>query len=205
MSQLSSSGSGRRDALRRSLRRRRSQLPPAEAGAAASAACTRLLAAPEFRSAKRIAGYIAVRGELDPREALDTACANGKEVFLPKVQDGGKLGFLSWRPETPLRKNRYGIPEPDLPDGRIVQPAELDLVVVPLVAFERTGARLGTGAGYYDRSFEFKRSDRESKPVLAGFGYAFQECPALDIAEWDVPMDIIVTDRQLIRGASPED
>lgn len=174
-----------------------------EAAVAARAACARLAAEPEFRSARRIAGYIAVRGELDPRAALEVASAAGKTVCLPRVLTDGKLGFLPWSPGTPLRNNRYGIPEPDLPDGRILQPAELDLVIVPLVAFDRSGARLGTGAGYYDRSFDFKRTARKAAPVLAGFGYAFQECEKLYVAEWDVPLDFIVTDRQSIRGRSP--
>lgn len=205
MSPLSSITERQRGTLRQGLRRRRSQLPPDEAGAAARAACTRLAAAPEFRSAGRIAGYVAVRGELDPRAALDLAHAAGKGVFLPRVRDDGSLSFLPWDPASPLRKNRYGIPEPDLPSARFLPPDELDLVIVPLVAFDRTGARLGTGAGYYDRSFAFRRTARRATPVLAGFGYAFQECPALAAAEWDVPLDLIVTEKELVRTGSAGD
>lgn len=74
-------------------------------------------------------------------------------------------------------------------------PEQLQLVLMPLLGFDRRGGRLGMGGGYYDRSFAF-RHDRPAPPRLVGVGYACQEIPALDVQEWDVGLDAVVTERE---------
>jgi 5-formyltetrahydrofolate cyclo-ligase len=72
-------------------------------------------------------------------------------------------------------------------------------VLVPLVGFDRRGNRLGSGGGWYDRSFAFLRDvPRPARPILVGIGYHFQEVEKLDAQPWDIPMDFIATDRELI-------
>lgn len=202
MSQLppapGSSGNDR-GALRISMRRRRAGVHRDAAAGAARAACARLLATAEFRASRRLAGYVAVRGELDPACVLHTAYAAGKEVFLPRIEPDGTLAFLLWSPATSLALNRFGIPEPELPVHESLDPARLDLVLVPLLAFDRRGTRLGSGAGYYDRSFEFKRGRPLATPLLAGFAFSFQERENLAAAEWDVALDLVVTEEGVIR------
>ncbi|MGH8427102.1 MAG: 5-formyltetrahydrofolate cyclo-ligase [Gammaproteobacteria bacterium] len=185
--------------LRACLRERRIRLSAGEAAGAAEAASAWLTSSAEFRCAKRIAGYVAVRGELDPRLALETALAAGKEVFLPRVADDGALHFLPWRAQTPLQPNRFGIPEPVANETLRAPPPTLDLVIAPLLGFDRSGVRLGTGAGFYDRCFAFKLRSREMPPRLAGFAHAFQECATLVAADWDVPLDLVVTERGVTR------
>lgn len=188
-----------RGALRAELRRRRARIDPAAAQRASQRGAELLAGTPEFLAARRVAGYVAVNGELDPAPALANAIAAGKEVVLPCVTDGGSLRFLPWEPATPMRSNRYGIPEPDPDHAASVPPGSIDLVIVPLVGFDSRGTRLGTGAGYYDRSFEFKRNAPDGRPRLAGFAYAMQRCSALAAAAWDVPLDLLVTEEGVVR------
>ncbi len=186
--------------LRRALRDRRASLSLDQVARASAAATEWLVRIPEFMQAQRIAGYAAVRGETDPRAALEVAEANGKAIYLPRVTANKGLDFEPWHPDATMRNNRFGIPEPE-PGGAGVAADTLDFVIVPLVAFDATGTRIGNGAGYYDRAFAFRRTP--GQPLLAGFAYAFQECPRLPRAEWDVPLDLAVTERGVQRF-SPE-
>ncbi|HEX5313345.1 MAG TPA: 5-formyltetrahydrofolate cyclo-ligase [Gammaproteobacteria bacterium] len=184
--------------LRARLRRLRAELPAREVEVATPAANARLLATPEFLKAQRIGAYVAVRGELDPATALAAALATGKEVFLPRIGPDATLHFLPWQTPIALRRNRFGIPEPVAPDESAIAPEDLDLVIVPLIGFHRDGIRLGSGGGYYDRCFAFRRNSLP-RPRLAGFAYALQECERLRAAPWDVPLDLLVSEREVIR------
>jgi 5-formyltetrahydrofolate cyclo-ligase len=98
-----------------------------------------------------------------------------------------------------VQANRFGIPEPQLPAAQQWQPEALDAVLVPLLAFDRHGNRLGSGAGYYDRSFAFLGTRRpRPAPLLIGVAYAMQEVERLAIEPWDVPLDYIATEAELI-------
>ncbi|MFA5684324.1 MAG: 5-formyltetrahydrofolate cyclo-ligase [Lysobacteraceae bacterium] len=142
----------------------------------------------------RIAGYWACDGELPLHPLLA-----GRPPFtflLPRLMPGKRLAFAPWRPGDPIIANRYGIPEPDLAPQRCLPPEMLDIVLTPLVAFDRAGHRLGSGGGYYDRSFAFLRArPRPARPLLVGVGYAVQEVPALVAREWDVGLDAVVSER----------
>ncbi|MGD8828950.1 MAG: 5-formyltetrahydrofolate cyclo-ligase, partial [Gammaproteobacteria bacterium] len=171
-----------RDQLRRELRLQRARLTPGDRRAAALAAANRVSTTSAFRRAERVAGYIPVGGELDPGPLLERAFAADKEVYLPRLIDPPDIAmeFLRYTPETRMVANRYGIPEPpDDPDLRI-PPQALDLVLVPLVAFDTHGNRLGMGAGYYDRTFAFLRETTTEQPCLLGLGYEFQHVAAID-------------------------
>ena len=114
--------------------------------------------------------------------------------------------FVRFDRGTPLRRNRFGIPEP-VPDRASLIPARLfDVVLLPLVAVDAHGWRLGSGAGYYDRYFKHLRSGRRwRKPRLIGVGYDFQRVPRLDAAPWDVPLDAVITDRDCYPSDTPPD
>jgi 5-formyltetrahydrofolate cyclo-ligase len=116
---------------------------------------------------------------------------------LPVLQPGKRLRFAPWRHGDPLVQNRFGIPEPDLDPGSLLDPEALDHVLLPLVGFDGRGHRLGTGGGYYDRSFAFRHGALR-KPRLVGIGYACQQVDALPAADWDVPLDLIATERGLL-------
>lgn len=190
-----------RSALRAELRARRRALPARERMAAAETVAARLRALPELQG--YVAGYWACDGEL-PLHAL----LAGPQPFvycLPVLTAGKRLRFAPWRAGDPLVQNRYGIPEPDLAPTSLLAPEQLDCVLLPLLGFDRHGQRLGSGGGYYDRSFAFLReSASPRRPCLIGVGYALQEVDALAAEAWDVPLDALVSERETLRfAASP--
>jgi 5-formyltetrahydrofolate cyclo-ligase len=187
-----------RQELRARLVAQREQLPAPARIAAATALAELLSTHPVMESSGYVAGYWAVRGELLLHMLLSHPRA-GFTYCLPLLEADKRLSFAPWRFGDALLHNRYGIPEPDVPPASRLQPAQLDAVLVPLVGFDRRGNRLGSGAGYYDRSFAFlQECKRPSRPLLIGVGYAFQEVEALPAQPWDVPLDLVATDRELI-------
>lgn len=187
-----------RQALRDELRARRAALTTAQRIAAAGAIAQQLQQLPEFLLDPHVAGYWAVRGEV-PLLAVVAALRRREQRYYLPVLNHDALCFAPWRADDPLEPNRYGIPEPTMAPADCTAPADLDLVLVPLVGFDRRGNRLGSGAGYYDRSFAFLHEGaRPRPPVLVGVAYACQEVPALDAQPWDVRLDYVVTDQELI-------
>ena len=187
------------ESLRARLREARAQLTPAQRIAAASAVVECLEQLPEFLVDERVAGYWAVGGELPLHAAVARLRARGQRYHLPVIAKGRRLRFAPLLPNATLRANRYGIPEPQGAENELLAPSAIELVLVPLTAFDRRGHRLGSGGGYYDRSFAFLRDvTRPISPLLVGIGYSFQELPALELQGWDVPMDYIATERELI-------
>jgi 5-formyltetrahydrofolate cyclo-ligase len=184
------------DELRRSLRERRLALDP-EARAASAVALSRQIAAlPWFLHSWRIAFHLPVKGEIDLGPLMRRASDAGKELYLPVLAPESRLWFVHYRPGDALVPNRYGIDEPRVPPGEPVDPATLDLILVPLVAFDAQGNRLGMGGGYYDRSFAFLLHRGHShKPRLLGVAYELQRVERLEPAPWDVRLDAVATEQ----------
>lgn len=183
---------GSRPGLRRELRQRRALLRPGERLAAADAVARHLGERAELREPGYVGGYWAVNGEL-PLHAVQMRLAPGQVWCLPVVQADGGLAFAPWRAGDALEANRYGIPEPVLAPASLLAPGAMQLVLLPLLGFDRQGHRLGMGGGYYDRAFAFRR-ERPAPPLLVGVGYACQELPGLDPQDWDVGLDAVVTE-----------
>ncbi len=185
--------------LRQRMRARRRALSLSERRRAARGLCQVLQSAPLFMRARRIGLYLANDGELDPLALMVLAWRRRKQVFLPVLQDRPfeRMWFAPYSPGDELVSNRYGIPEPGW--DAAVSGRCLDLVLMPLVAFDVKGNRLGMGGGYYDRSFAYLRRRRHwRRPLLLGVGYDFQQCPKLPGDVWDVPMDGVVTESRLL-------
>ena len=206
MTDLASSptSSDARAALRKELRSRREALSAAERITAANGVVAQLERIPEFLTDRRIAGYWAVGGELPLLGVMPGLRARGQVWHLPVVGAGRRLRFAPWRPGQEIAANRYGIPEPVHAQSDALSPSDIDLVLLPLLGFDRRGYRLGFGGGYYDRSFDFLR-EREGvgKPVLVGVGYALQEVAAVEAMPWDVRLDYVATERELIDLTPP--
>ena len=185
--------------LRQRLRALRRALSPAEQRQAALAVARRLEDWPGWTGAVRVAGYWACAGELDPAPLLERVWATGRSVYLPVLTGEYSLHFAPYLPGAPLRRNRFKIPEPDVSPLEWLEPSRLDLVLTPLVAFDRTGTRLGMGGGFYDRAFAFLRDPayRGHRPMLLGLGYEFQQTAELVRQAWDVPLDAAVTEAAL--------
>lgn len=142
-----------------------------------------------------LAGYMAMRSEIDPLPAMEEAAAHGP-VCVPVIDAKGlPLKFALWEPGCAMVDGPFGARVPATP--AFVEP---EILIVPLVAFSRAGGRLGYGGGFYDRTLEVLRARR---PTLAvGFAYAAQEDPDLPLEPTDQPLDVIVTERGVI---TPED
>lgn len=177
---------------------RRQQLKPAERIAAAQGLRRSLEQLPEFLVDERIGGYWAHAGELPLNLAIAPLAGRGQRLYLPVIGTKRALHFAPWQTGDAVQPNRYGIPEPSIQAGTI-DPAQLDLVLVPLLGFDRQGNRLGFGGGYYDTSFAFLRdSPRPTQPMLVGVGYAMQEQTAIQPQPWDITLDYIATEHELI-------
>ncbi|HET7780425.1 MAG TPA: 5-formyltetrahydrofolate cyclo-ligase [Rudaea sp.] len=188
-----------RGALREELRAQRTRLTPAQRIAAATGVAAILEQLPEFIVDQRVAGYWAVAGELPLHVAVGALASRDQRYYLPVLEQKRRLRFAPWRVGADVRANRYGIPEPQCEAADRLDPDALDLVLVPLLGFDRRGHRLGTGAGYYDRSFAFLQGQpRPARPVLVGIGYSFCERPLLPAEGWDIRMDFVATERELI-------
>lgn len=182
--------------LRSALRAQRLALPATERMRAAEAIVAHLQAHPAFAQAGYIAGYWAMAGEL-PLHVLQMRLRADQVWCLPCIQPDNSLRFAPWRPGDELVSNRYGIPEPALAADSQLLPGDMAIILLPLLGFTRAGARLGMGGGYYDRSLAL-RLQAPAPPVLVGAGYAFQELGALPVEPWDVRLDAVVTERELI-------
>lgn len=184
-----------RKKIRRLMRQRRRELAAADVDLSAERLRRRLLALPRFRHSRNIAAYLAVEQEISLAPLIETAWSLRIPVYLPCLR-GKHMEFRRYLPDTPLRPNRFGIPEPEPTAGGDINRRFLDTVLAPLVAFDPRGGRLGTGGGYYDRTFAFLRHRHHWKrPLLLGVAYEFQQVPKLPLADWDVPLDAVITDR----------
>ncbi len=188
-----------RQLLRKELRALRNSLNPIQQEAAAAWALRHLMKFPAFLRAQHVALYMAADGELNPHLIAAQLWKMGKHCYLPILHPrlDGQLWFVEYTPNTELKPNRFGIPEPDHRHARKLAANLLDVVLLPLVGFDRHGGRLGMGGGFYDKTFAFHKG-KKTKPYLIGMAHSCQEVKALDIAEWDVPLYGIVTDKELI-------
>ena len=110
------------------------------------------------------------------------------------------MQFARYLPGMPMRPNRFAIPEPAIARAQLLPAQSLDLILMPLVGFDRSGNRLGMGGGFYDRTLAFRHHrDGYRGPLLLGLAYQFQCLDGLQARHWDVPLDGILTEKYLRR------
>lgn len=182
------------------MRSRRAALPADEQFAAAMAVMTRLAKLRVLEGARVVAGYRAVRGEVEIDAPLQLCIDRGSIVTLPRVA-GDTLEFVVHDSDAPSRRGAFGIPEPL--GGRTIAVSSHDVMLVPLVAFDETGSRLGQGGGFYDRALDPVRSRPfGERPALIGVAHSFQQVPSVLVEPWDVSLDAIVTEDGVV-GVTP--
>ncbi len=178
--------------LRQRLRRVRAALPAAACAARSEAICARLCELEAFARASIVIGYVALRKEADPALVLRSAQQAGKRVGLVRVEQGGALGLHGYLPGDALVDNAYGIPEP-AEDAPRLEPREVSLIVVPALAVDARGHRIGYGQGYYDRLLP--RLPQAFKVAIA---YDFQLLAEAPSTPGDVAVDCVVTDKRTL-------
>lgn len=189
-----------RQQLRRQMRQLRRALSPSARDEAHRQFARLLSGAYHLRPGHRIAVYFAHGHEADLRYVIDVARRRGCLLYLPVITDfrHSRMRFVRYRTDSVMRVNRYGIAEPERRHADVIPVRKLDLILLPLVAFDASGFRLGSGAGFYDRSLHHLREGRRwRRPKLIGVGYECQRVARLQPDSWDVPLDGILTERGL--------
>jgi 5-formyltetrahydrofolate cyclo-ligase len=187
--------------LRKTLRTDRAAI---DAGARQDAALLsmKLLAdSPLFKNAQRIACYLAQGSEFDLQPIIELIWKTHKKCYLPVLTQGEEksLHFIAYDAEDQLQTNCYGIQEPCLSLEKEVPANTLDLVLVPLIGFDLAWHRLGSGSGYYDRTFAFLlENPRPREPCFIGVGYNMQQLDSIPFDAWDVPLDGVLTEQALL-------
>ena len=161
----------------------------AHPGAARIAAGYALAAIGHLRAVRAVAGYLPIRGELDPVPAMLALSGLGYPLCVPEIEaPGHPLRFRAWQPGAATEPGRYGV---EVPVGAAL--VEPDVLLVPLLAFDPRGHRLGYGGGFYDRTIAALRARGEVTAL--GLAYAAQMLPNVPTADTDMHLDGIVTEQ----------
>ncbi|PHM74356.1 5-formyltetrahydrofolate cyclo-ligase [Xenorhabdus kozodoii] len=194
----SDSSSFLRSTIRKKIRQRRQNLSPEQQYQFARQAVEQAMAHPKIQQADKIAVYLSFDGELDTRPLIQQLWQQNKQVYLPILHPFSRnhLLFLHYCADTPLIRNRFNIEEPQLDVRQVLPISELDVMLIPLVAFDATGQRLGMGGGFYDRTLA-KWQQQNFYPI--GLAHNFQLVEKLPCASWDIPLPEIITPEKVWR------
>ena len=187
----------RRAAQRQAILQQRQALTPKEVQVLSQQVLSRVLSHPYLQHPRLIASYLSCSGELDTITLNAQLQAQQHQLCLPVISptERGIMDFYRYQSIDELRPNKFNIPEPLPTEATLVQPQALELVIVPLVGFTGSGARLGMGGGYYDRILK-----KISPSCLKlGLAYDFQRNDDIESKDWDVPLDEIITPTQHYR------
>ncbi|MGF1544034.1 MAG: 5-formyltetrahydrofolate cyclo-ligase [Parvularculaceae bacterium] len=187
---------GGKDLLRLKQKRERSAAAadPGRAATAARHAARLFLDNVPLPEDAVVALYHPIGDELDTEPLLDALVERGVAIALPRTPKGRNavLSFHRFAPGDPLLEGRFGVLEPAA-DAPIVAP---DVVICPLLGFDRAGARLGYGGGHYDRALADLRRGDGAGPIAVGYAYGAQEVDALPAEDHDQRLDWVVTERR---------
>ncbi|MGI9233655.1 MAG: 5-formyltetrahydrofolate cyclo-ligase [Woeseiaceae bacterium] len=176
----------------KALRARREMTAEARA-TSSEKICRRVLQSREFRAARTLSCYLPMADEVNPLEIIERGWRANKRIFVPVLFGDGKMSFRELRHETTLRRNSYGIWEPE--SGDYISPRNLNLVLTPTVAYDENNHRIGMGGGYYDRCFSFLRLRKHwLQPKLIGLAFACQKVEKITPNVWDIRLYGLISD-----------
>ena len=145
-----------------------------------------------IRNAKKIGGYYPSNYEIDDLEILDVLDKQNFKISLPIIKKNNQMNFYSWSKKDPLKLNKFGIPEPV--SSKILYP---DILLVPLVGYDKNLNRLGYGGGFYDRYIE--KIDKIKKVTKIGLAFSYQKITSIPINQYDKKLDFIVTEKEIVK------
>ncbi|MFU9135548.1 5-formyltetrahydrofolate cyclo-ligase [Erwinia tasmaniensis] len=191
-----------RQEIRTRVRHLRRSLTTEQQLNAAHQAATRAINFAPVKQANKVALFLSFDGELSTQPLTAELRRRGKQVYLPVLHpfSAGQLLFIRYEPSTPLTPNRLGIPEPPLDIRNLATLSELDVLMVPLVAFDALGQRLGMGGGFYDRTLQ---NWQQHGLLPVGLAHDCQQVEALPAADWDVPLPVIITPSRIWQWNAP--
>jgi 5-formyltetrahydrofolate cyclo-ligase len=179
--------------LRLGMRKLRAAIPAPERDRLGELAERRLLELPEVRGASTVAAFLSFGTEIPTGSVVAACVARGQRVVIPFVEER-ELRMAPYRPGDLVVRSRLGVEEPTARPP--IEPEELDVVVVPGLAFDRAGYRLGNGGGHYDRFLLLLRRDAAS----IGLAFHDQLLPEVPHGPADTAVDLVVTDREVVRA-----
>jgi len=188
--------------IRSSLREQRQTLSLTTIKFSAEKVAAQVTELPEFQGSHHIGIYLSNEGELDTEPLVTLAHQSNKQIYLPITpkSKGEPLSFYHYTPGDELIPNKYGIYEPNISLQKPIMTNILDIVFLPLVAFDKKCNRIGRGAGHYDSTFAFSKNHALKKTILVGLAYEFQKIPEITPSDWDVPLDYVITELQIYRS-----
>ena len=185
--------------LRKHMRKQRRSLSQTIHHLSSKKLALRLKRMAAYKKAKNIAFYLPSDGEISLQLLINLAWSSHKACYLPVIKNNNKMEFARFSRGDKLVCNKYNIREPQKKSARIPI-KNIDLVLLPLVAFDDECHRLGMGGGYYDRILHFKRKfnrrNTYMNPTLIGVAYDFQRCDTIPTETWDIAVNHIVTDQK---------
>ncbi len=207
-----------RQKLREKLRQKRKQLTISQQKLNAHQLAKQIIQLKEIQSAKNIAVYLSNDGEIDLQELIRLLWQSNKNCFLPVLnqKNKGHLLFLAYTKQQPLVKNCFNILEPIYHQEKSKTAPQMDIILMPLVGFDKDCNRIGMGGGYYDRSLSFISNEvvnpefvkpelikpefikpEPVKPKLIGIAHSIQQVEKIPIEKWDIGLNKIVTEKQI--------
>ncbi len=177
--------------IRKHIQHLRHSLMPKDVSLLSIQAAIRTALMPQFDGAYRVGLYYPHGHEINPLKIITHS--GKKKLHLPVMQEDNLLLYAPYTTDAYLVKNKYGIMEPTTSERIPAQ--SLDLIFVPLIAFDEQCNRLGMGEGYYDRTLAFRLNKDIPHPILIGLAYEFQKIDEVPVERWDVPMDFVITEK----------
>lgn len=138
---------------------------------------------------KILGGYYPYNYEVDAIQILKKLEKRNYSISLPKIKKNSQMDFFQWSTKDPLLVNSYGIPEPT--SNKVIYP---DILLVPLVAYDKNSNRIGYGGGFYDRYFE--KLKKIKKIITIGLAYSYQKVKKVPINDRDIKLDFIITEKK---------
>lgn len=189
-----------RQTIRTHIRQLRRGLSDEQQQAAAVQLAERALNYAPLQQAENIALFLPIDGELNTRPLIAHLWQRKQRVYLPVLHpfSPGQLLFLHYHPHSEMRINRLGIPEPVLDIRHLIPLSELDVLLVPLVAFDKDGQRLGMGGGFYDRTLQ---NWQQHGFLPVGLAHDCQQVEKVPVDSWDVPLPALITPSKIWQWA----
>lgn len=182
--------------IRKLIRAQRKALSDDEQLQHSAALCDILIKQKDYRNSQHIACYLANDGEIDPFLLIEHAWFANKDIYLPVLSPiKDSLYFAPYDISSEFKLNRFNIAEPICHPSDWVKANQLDLILLPLVAFDLAGNRIGMGGGFYDRTLGYLQHRKHwRKPTLLGLAHELQKVDSLQQQNWDIPLNGIITE-----------
>ncbi len=181
------------ESARRAAKSARRALSPDYRLAASNTIANRVVRMHEFVACETLACYLPMPDEVDATSVIARAWRMKKHVYAPVIDRQGGMIFVRLHPDTRLTRNWYGLWEPET--GVQIRAQDIDLVITPVVAFDKYRHRIGMGSAYFDRCFAFLRHKRYwLKPKLVGLAFNCQQVEKIKPNPWDIPLYRVISE-----------